>query len=395
MTCRTAERIVTWALLATAACSGDNTGPSAPTCRSALASQLTLAVGAYASIDPATDGGCVAFPANASAVDSAEYLLVPQSAAPTFGLSSPFALRAATLGAAPMRLAQTLAQSAGPPTPAGQFDGLLRRLGSEHAARAGAAAPRPLPAAPRLLPAAAPPALGSLRQFTVCANATSCGAPADFKTIGARVRAVGAHVAIYVDTLAPPPGLDSADIDTLRQVFDTLLYPLDSANFGAVSDLDANSVVIALMTPVVNSLTTKGECTAAGGSYIAGFFFPPDLDPTASAFETNGGEIFYSIVPDPSATLSCAHTSADVKTGTPGIFAHEFQHMINFAQHTLIQHGSVAEEGWLDEGLSLYAEELTARRYLQAGDTASFSRLPSTTWPTPTSISAPPALPRC
>src|SRR2546422_7860792 len=58
-------------------------------------------------------------------------------------------------------------------------------------------------------------------------------APADFKTIGARVRAVGAHVAIYVDTLAPPPGLDSAEIDTLRQVFDTLLYPLDSANFGA------------------------------------------------------------------------------------------------------------------------------------------------------------------
>ncbi len=375
MTYRTAERIVTWALLATAACSGDNTGPSAPTCSSALASQLTLAVGAYASIDPASDGGCVGFPANASAVDSAEYLLVPQSAAPTFGLSSPFALRAATLGAAPMRLAQTLAQSAGPPTPAGQFDGLLRRLGSEHAARAGAAAPRPLPAAPHLLPAAATPALGSLRQFTVCANATSCGAPADFKTIGARVRAVGAHVAIYVDTLAPPPGLDSADIDTLRQVFDTLLYPLDSTNFGAVSDLDANSVVIALMTPVVNSLTTKAECTAAGGSYIAGFFFPPDLDPTAPAFQTNGGEIFYSIVPDPSATLSCAHTSADVKTATPGTFAHEFQHMINFAQHTLIQHGSVAEEGWLDEGLSLYAEELTARRYLQAGDTASFSRL--------------------
>src|SRR2546428_426180 len=224
-------------------------------------------------------------------------------------------------------------------------------------------------------PAAPPPGRRARRKSGVPASARSGGAPADFKTIGARVRAVGAHVAIYVDTLAPPPGLDSADIDTLRQVFDTLLYPLDSANFGAVSDLDANSVVIALMTPVVNSLTTKGECTAAGGSYIAGFFFPPDLDPTASAFETNGGEIFYSIVPDPSATLSCAHTSADVKTGTPGLFAHEFQHMINFAQHTLIQHGSVAEEGWLDEGLSLYAEELTARRYLQAGDTASFSRL--------------------
>src|SRR5437870_12671847 len=170
MTCRTAERIVTWALLATAACSGDNTGPSAPTCSSALASQLTLAVGAYASIDPASDGGCVGFPANASAVDSAEYLLVPQSAAPTFGLSSPFALRAATLGAAPMRLAQPLAPPAGPPTPAVPFDGMLRRLGGAHAERAGAAASRPLPGAARRLPAAAPPALASPPQFTASAT---------------------------------------------------------------------------------------------------------------------------------------------------------------------------------------------------------------------------------
>src|SRR5207302_11063904 len=97
----TAARIVTWALVATAACGHDATGPSAPTCSSALASQLTLAVGAYASIDPASDGGCVTFPANPS-VDSAEYLLVAQSAAGTFGQSSPFQLRAATVTAAAM-----------------------------------------------------------------------------------------------------------------------------------------------------------------------------------------------------------------------------------------------------------------------------------------------------
>jgi hypothetical protein len=371
---RTAARIVIGALLATAACSKDSTGPAAPTCSAALASQLTLAIGAYALIDPASTSGCVTFPANASSTDSAEYLVVAQSVTGAFGQSSPFTLRTATLGAAPM-LAQLLAEPAGPTTPAGRFDALLRRLGREHAARAGAAASRPLPGAAPLRPAAAPPALGSLRQFTVCNNATSCGAAGDFKTVGARVLAVGAHVAIYVDTLAPAGGLNSADIDTLRQVFDTLLYPLDTANFGAVSDLDANGVVIALMTPVVNSLTTKAACTASGGSYIAGFFFPPDLDPSAPAFQTNRGEIFYSVVADPNATVSCAHTAAQVKSGTPGTFAHEFQHMINFAQHTLIQGGTLSEEGWLDEGLSQYAEELTARRYLQAGDTTSFSNL--------------------
>src|SRR5690349_23025574 len=95
---RTAARIVIWALAATAACGKDSTGPAAPTCSSAQASQLALAIGAYASIDPASDGGCVTFPANAS-VDSAEYLLVPQSVAGTFGESSPFQLRTATLAA--------------------------------------------------------------------------------------------------------------------------------------------------------------------------------------------------------------------------------------------------------------------------------------------------------
>src|SRR5438477_660797 len=110
---RTAGRIVTWALVATAACGHDATAPSAPTCSSALASQLTLAVGAYASIDPATDGGCVTFPANTS-VDSAEYLLVAQSAAATFGQTAPFRLRTATVTAAAMPLAQRLVEPTSP-----------------------------------------------------------------------------------------------------------------------------------------------------------------------------------------------------------------------------------------------------------------------------------------
>src|SRR2546430_14957098 len=96
---RTAKRLATWALLAVAACGHDATGPSAPTCSSALASKLTLAVGAYASIDPATDGGCVTFPANTS-VDSAEDLLVGQSAAATVGQTAPFRLRTAPAAAA-------------------------------------------------------------------------------------------------------------------------------------------------------------------------------------------------------------------------------------------------------------------------------------------------------
>src|SRR5438477_264919 len=84
---RIATRIVSLALVATAACSKDSTGPAAPTCSAALASPLTLAIGAYALIDPASDGGCVTFPANASTTDSAEYLMVAQSATGDTGRS--------------------------------------------------------------------------------------------------------------------------------------------------------------------------------------------------------------------------------------------------------------------------------------------------------------------
>ena len=352
MTYRTAARIVTWSLVVTAACSHDTTAPAAPTCGSALASPLALAIGAYASIDPASDGGCVTFPANAS-VDSAEYLLVPQSAAGTFGESSPFQLRTATLAATAM-LAQRLAEPASPRATATRFDGMLRALGHTRSfAAAAALRPAPPAAAPRALLAPTPPVVGNIRSFVVC-NSLDCST---FKTVSARARAVGAHVAIYIDTLAPAGGLDSTHLDTLRQVFDTLLYPLDTATFGAVSDLDANGVVIALMTPVVNALVTKTACGSSG--FIAGFFYPGDLDLSAPSSSSNHGEIFYSIVADPTATLSCAHTSGEVDSGT---FVHELQHMINFAEHIL--RGTTTEEGWLDEGLSKYAEELAGRKYL-------------------------------
>src|SRR5207245_5237781 len=75
-----------------------------------------------------------------------------------------------------------------------------------------------------------------------------------------------------------------------------------------------------------------------------------------------GGEIFYSIVPDPGSTVSCRHTVAQVEGAIPSTFLHEVQHMISFGQHALV-HGGHSEEGWLDEGLSLVAEELGARYY--------------------------------
>ncbi len=360
-------------LLAAASCSSNNSaGPAAPTCSAAQATALTLAVGAYAALDPAANAGCVTFPANASTVDSAEYLIVPQSAAPTFGQSSAFALRPVTLGPVAPLAAQFLSPPPSTRRIAVQFDGFLRRLGRERpfgAARVPPSATAPA-AATSVLQPAGPPAQGSLRTFAVCSS-LDC---TTFTKVTARADTVGQHIAVYVDTLAPGGGLNSADIDTLTQVFDSRLYPLDTATFGAVSDIDTNSVVIVLMTGVVNKLVTKAQCSSPTGGFVAGFFLSSDLDLTIPTDSSNHGEVFYSIVADPNGTLSCAHSRAEVKSTLPGTFTHEFQHMINFAQHVLVRRGLQPEEGWLDEGLSKYAEELAGRSYLQQGDTATFSQ---------------------
>src|SRR5437667_10533019 len=94
---RSAVRFVMWSLAATVGCGGAAAGPGTAACSSAPASQLVLAVGAYTSIDPASDAGCVTIAANGSAVDSAEYLLLPQSASGTPGTSAPFRLQVVSL----------------------------------------------------------------------------------------------------------------------------------------------------------------------------------------------------------------------------------------------------------------------------------------------------------
>jgi hypothetical protein len=348
--------VVLACLVLATACSNSAAGPGGlPSC-GAHGTQLALAVGAYTSIDPATDSGCVTFAANTGA-DTAEYLVLPWSAG---GLSAtaPFKLQSATPVASAIAMSGMPAARAGTrgATPVA-FDHFLRELGrSRRYPAVGRSAPVSGSTVPRLSQAAAPPTVGDKRTFKVCST-LSCTPTVD---VGAVARAVGTHIAIYIDTLAPAPGLSANDLDSLRIVFDTRLYPLDTTTFGHVSDTDSNTVVIVLMTNQVNKLVTAAKCNTEG--YVAGFFFPGDLDPTFGP-SFNNGEVFYSIVADPSGTLSCRHTNADVNYVTPVTFTHEFQHMINFVEHVLVKGANDTEEGWLDEGLSKYAEEIAGRSF--------------------------------
>lgn len=179
-----------------------------------------------------------------------------------------------------------------------------------------------------------------------------------FETVTAAIRFVGQHILIYVDQQAPsgPDGLSDAVLTKLGEWFDRDLYPLAVSTFGSESDIDNNDRVIILMTPVVNGLTPSNDCSVA----VFGFFFGLDL--FIDAPDSNEGEVFYSLVPDPQAQFGCARSVERVEQSVPTVFIHEFQHMISFNHHVLI-HDGPDEETWLDEGLAHMAEEVAARFY--------------------------------
>jgi len=334
-----------------------------PTCSTA-ATTVSLGVGAYAAYDAAADSACAVFPANASTTDSAEYLVVLQSAGGTPGDSSGYQVEAVRAVAPPVQVSPRLRAAFAAPharrAAQASFDRMMLGRARRLTLAPGSAAPRG--GAGGVARTITPPMVDSLRAFSVCANA-DCTV---YTPITARVLAVGAHVALFEDTLAPANGFSTADIDSLEQVLDTRVYPLDTLAFGRESDVDSNGVVMVVLTNVVNEMVTASQCTSGG--YVTGFFDATDLAP-ATAAQHNDGEVYFGYVPDPSGTLSCAHSVAEVVGLTPPSFAHEFEYLINFVQHVLVR-GAGTEDEWLDEALANYAVELTADSYLPADTTS-------------------------
>jgi hypothetical protein len=203
------------------------------------------------------------------------------------------------------------------------------------------------------------PAAGSARTFQVLSTFSATAPPA-WKPVTATLAYVGASVLLYIDTQAPANGFTGAQLTSYGQYFDQVLYPIDTAAFGPPTDVDQNGHIIMLMSPVVNADTPLSQCQNGGG-YVAGFFDGEDFD-GPSDVNSNQGEIFYSIVPDPTGLYSCAHTVADVQFDVPATFLHELQHLISFSQHVIV-HGGNSEVGSEDEGMSIVAEELGSLYY--------------------------------
>lgn len=199
-----------------------------------------------------------------------------------------------------------------------------------------------------------------------------------FTTITATVQYISTRAIIYTDDASPAGGFSAADFESIGTEFDALIYPTDVAYFGTPLDLDNNGRIIILYTPEVNRLTPEGN----PGGFVGGFFFAGDLFPATgqnSCAQSNVAEVFYLLSPDPNGTINGnKRETSQVRQGTRGTIAHEFQHMINASER--IRTPVVVddfESVWLDEAMAHLAEEATGRALKQIGEAenADFARL--------------------
>ena len=195
--------------------------------------------------------------------------------------------------------------------------------------------------------------IGDLREFEVLRT------DGGFDQVTARVRLVSDRAILYEDRTAEG-SLSQEDVTLFAELFDDPIYPVDTGNFGYPSDLDGNGRVIILFTPTVNRLSPPGS-----DDFVGGFFFGLDLMPNLE--HSNAGEVFYTLVPDPTGEHGNVRGADLIRRWVSPILAHEFQHMINHNERFIKRGASQREALWLSEGLAHMAEDLVGEELRKRG----------------------------
>jgi hypothetical protein len=179
-----------------------------------------------------------------------------------------------------------------------------------------------------------------------------------------RIVAISNRAIIVTDTANPANGFTLPDYEYFGSTFDTLVYPVDTLNFGDPTDIDNNQHVILFFTRAVNELTPPSQNFYVGGFFYSRDLFPKTTDGSLQACPaSNFAELFYLLAPDPDGMINQNVRTVDfVRTVTVGTLAHEFQHIINASRHLYVNASSTFEDTFLDEGLAHEAEELTFYR---------------------------------
>jgi hypothetical protein len=170
------------------------------------------------------------------------------------------------------------------------------------------------------------------------------------------IRSISSHLIVVADTANPANGFTTAQFDSIGAEFDSIAWPVDSANFGAPTDIDGNGHVIAFYTRQTNFLTPNGSSTIVPGLFEIKDVF---ASPGAGCSNSNQKEIIFMMVPDPTGSInSNVRTVSFVRSISTITLGHEFQHLINAFRRAYVTNSSAFEFTFLNEGLSSIAEEL-------------------------------------
>lgn len=181
-----------------------------------------------------------------------------------------------------------------------------------------------------------PPRVGDTKKFWVSNLASN----KDYQ-ISAKLLYSGSHADVWVYNNQ----LNGDQAAQLGKEFDNRIYARDTRYFGMPSDVDGNGKVNILCYDIQDGFD-------GSGGYVAGYFYPLDL---FDADTSNKSEIFYI----DTYPLMGTGTSKNVNvTEAYSTLAHEFQHMISFNQKVFIQHHWDTFDTWIDEGMSMAAEQI-------------------------------------
>ncbi|MGZ8470405.1 MAG: Ig-like domain-containing protein [Gemmatirosa sp.] len=252
---------------------------------------------------------------------------------------------------------------------AGRGEAFTRRLAprarpnanASDARASGAVAAADLPTPSQVMQAV--PRVGDLLRLNARTTSACDTSVAGQFRVG-RIAAVTDRMVIVADTSNPRNGFTDAEYRQFALAFDTLAYPVDVANFGEPSDIDRNQRVIAFFTRAVNEETPRSADYVIGGFFWERDLFPNNV-PSAQGgcAGSNGAELFYMLVPDPTGAVNGnVRSKTYVSEVTVGTLAHEFQHLINAARRIYVTDADDFEDVWLNEGLSHIAEELVFYR---------------------------------
>jgi IPT/TIG domain len=196
---------------------------------------------------------------------------------------------------------------------------------------------------------APPPSVGVVRALNVPTNGCTG------TRIGARVVYVSRRAILYEDTAWAFRGQMDTMYKRLGDIFDSQLYPTDSAAFAdplltdSLTDNDGRIGMV--FSPLVPNASL-------------GFTSPCDLVPPGGSNTTsNFGEYFYGQLPTGSGgTLTAGYTPLVWLLSLQGTTVHETKHLASFEWRLL--HNAPSEELWLEETLARHAEEQWARPFV-------------------------------